>query len=365
MVYTSTEDRWAIIAKWKEVGSVDGVCRELKQSRKVVQRWLQRYAATGGVADAPKSGRRPILNGAAVREARDLLLGNQNGGCKSVAQLLHTSGSTSNLVDRRTISRAVVKLCAQSGVKIRPLTGRPRKQLTDANKAKRLAFCKKNLKMCWKTTLFTDRKKFPFYYPGQKVQAVSWGVEGAPREAPAVNHAQVVNLYAGISVHGVTELHVVTGTSSHKSTYKNLQGKAARNITTDEYKDVVKSTFLPGGRKMFGMHGVSTWTLQQDNDPTHKAAHSVVASWNASRATSINILQPWPPNSPDLNPIENLWGYMAAEMNKKGCSTFAAYKEELHKLAKSLPLTYLSKLVKSMPKRLAECIRLGGGKTRY
>jgi hypothetical protein len=365
MGYTSEEERWAIVAKWKETSSIRAVCRALKRSKKVVQQWVQRFQATRGVANAVKPGRKPVLNEAAVRQARDLLLGNQNGGCKSVAQVLHASGSSSKLVDRRTISRAVVKLCAKEGVRIRPFSGKPRKQLTAANKAKRLAFCKKNLKRSWKTTMFSDRKKFPFYYPGEKVQAVSWGVEGSKREAPAVNHAQVVNLYAGISIHGITALHIVTGTSSHKTIYKNKQGKTARNITHGEYKHVVESTFLPGGTRMFSTHGVSTWTLQQDNDPTHKAAHGAVAAWNAKRASSVNVLQQWPPNSPDLNPIENLWGYMDAEMNKKGCATFTEYKEELHKLAKTLPLAYLSKLVMSMPNRLAECIRLGGGKTRY
>ena len=365
MGYTSKEERWAIVTKWKETGCIKKVCGARKQSQKVVKRWLQRFADTGAVENEPKPGRNPILSDTAVAQASEWLLGTQHGGCKSVAQALHTSGKSSKLVDRRTVSRAVVKHKAKDGIKIRPLSGKPRKQLTAVNKAKRLAFCKKNLRRCWKTTLFTDRKKFPFYYPGQKVQAVSWGVEGAPREAPAVNHAQVVNLYAGISIHGITKLHIVTGTSSHKTTYKNKLGKAARNITTSEYKDVVESTFLPGGRKLFSMHGVSTWTLQQDNDPTHKAAHGVVAAWNAKHASSVNVLQPWPPNSPDLNPIENLWGYLEAEMNKKGCATFAAYKEELQKLAKSLPLTYLSKLVRSMPNRLAECIRLGGDKTRY
>jgi hypothetical protein len=365
MGYTSEEGRWAIVAKWKELGSIRAVCRQLRLSEKVVTKWVQRYKDTGRVADAEKPGRKPALNESVVLKARDLLLGNQNGGCKSVAQVLYSSGDTSKLLDRRTISRAVVKVCAKDGIKIRPLSGRPKKQLTAANKAKRLAFCKKNLKRSWKTTMFTDRKKFPFYYPGAKVQPIFWGVEGARREAPAVNHAQVVNLYAGISIHGITDLHIVTGTSSHKTTYKNKQGKAARNITHEEYKEVVLSTFLPRGTQMFRMHGVSTWTLQQDNDPTHKAAHVAMAAWNAKHASNVNVLQQWPPNSPDLNPIENLWGYMEAEMNKKGCPTFTAYKEELHKLAKALPLTYLSNLVMSMPNRLAECIRLGGDKTRY
>ena len=150
---------------------------------------------------------------------------------------------------------------------------------------KRLEFCKANLTRCWDSVTFTDRKKFHFTYPGTKVQPVSWLLDGAPREARSVNHALVVNVYAGITRHGVTQFHEVAGTSKHESTYKNKKGKGARNITSSEYGNVVKATLLPEGRRIFSTQGVSTWLLQQDNDPTHKAAIPVVEGWNAQHAS--------------------------------------------------------------------------------
>lgn len=73
------------------------------------------------------------------------------------------------------------------------------------------------------------------------------------------NHAQVVNLYAGISKHGVTKLHVVAGSSKHKTQYKNQKGFGAKNITTQEYHNVVKATFMPEGRRMYNTQGLDTW----------------------------------------------------------------------------------------------------------
>jgi hypothetical protein len=103
---------------------------------------------------------------------------------------------------------------------------------------------------------------------------------------------------------------------------------------------------------------VSTWVLQQDNDPAHRAAGPIVQQWNAQHASSVSVLQNWPANSPDLNPIENY---------ARGCRTFSEYREALETEARLVPraYAYFSKLVGSMPKRLADCIQLEGDKTEY
>ena len=52
--------------------------------------------------------------------------------------------------------------------------------------------------------------------------------------------------------------------------------------------------------------------FQQDNAPCHRA--KIVSEWFESK--NIEHLT-WPPNSPDLNCIENLWSWLDKEIAKK------------------------------------------------
>ena len=363
--HTSIKDRWVIIASWERLRDPQLVASELGVRLRVVKRWVKRFESTGCVDDAPRSGRPAALTAVARQRVYELLVRERAGCSKFVAGMLHAEGLTSKPMHRKTIARAAHMVAEERAEELVVLRGKPRKMLTADTIKKRLAFSISNKTRCWRNVMFTDRKKFHFSYPGIKVPPVTWAVKGQRREANGPNHALCVNVYCGITKYGLTDFHVVAGTSNHQTSHYNKGGKLAKNITASEYTDVVKDTFLPHGQRIFSTQGMSSWVIQQDNDPTHKAALPVVDQWNAQHASSISVLKNWPPNSPDLNPIENLWSYLQGKMDAKGCKDFTEYKAALWQEAKATPLSYFSNLVGSMGKRLKECISNEGGKTKY
>ena len=87
---------------------------------------------------------------------------------------------------------------------------------------------------------------------------------------------------------------------------------------------------------------------------------------NFFKENRITILE-WPGNSPDINPIENLWAICKNRMSKSDCTT----EEKLISIIIDIwfrderMLTTCRNLVESMPKRVKLLVEAKGGHIKY
>jgi transposase len=78
----------------------------------------------------------------------------------------------------------------------------------------------------------------------------------------------------------------------------------------------------------------------------------------------IDVLS-WPPYSPDLNPIENVWSIMKLEVARKRPESIEALKSLLMMIWETISPATLKNLSNSMKRRCIAVIKAKGGPTKY
>lgn len=136
--------------------------------------------------------------------------------------------------------------------------------------------------------------------------------------------------------------------------YWNVEGR----LTGNHYRDLLENIMLPSVTELFGHNFI----FQHDNSPIQTS--NIVCQWLATN--NINTL-PWPSKSPDLNPIENVWGQITKRLYRNNFR--AANPNELwgriEEAWEELTPDYTRTLVMSMQNRLQQVIDANGAWTKY
>jgi len=102
--------------------------------------------------------------------------------------------------------------------------------------------------------------------------------------------------------------------------------------------------------------------LMEDGAPVHKAKLSAVFLAQAK----INKLPNWPPQSPDLNPIENVWKILKTNVQELyDPKSVSEMQEALKQAWNNFPNQTLINIIKSMPQQMQAVLDADGGPTRW
>lgn len=102
--------------------------------------------------------------------------------------------------------------------------------------------------------------------------------------------------------------------------------------------------------------------FQQDNDSKHTS--NTARKWFESK--KIDILE-WPPQSPDLNPMEHLWHHLKKQLAEYMTEPRGILElwERVETEWNKIPADVCMNLIESMPKRITAVLKAKGKNTKY
>lgn len=210
----------------------------------------------------------------------------------------------------------------------------------------RLVFARNHMSWVhqWQNIIFSDEKKFNL--DGPDGCHYYWhDLRKEPRTVMSRNFGGgSIMVWAAFGHYGKSQLCYTTA-----------------NMKSRDYINLLENDLIPFLNEMNEKSG-QLHIFQQDNAPIHVSKETL--QW----LTKENIiLLPWPACSPDLNPIENLWGILARRLyaNGRQYSSVKELKTMLTQIWNDLSLSDFQNLIESMPNRIYEVLTRNGKNTHY
>jgi transposase len=311
------------------------ISRRVGRAASTVRCYLTRLQYSSSLVNKPMIGRPRKTTSRQDRHCALLVKANPFATACEIRQDLGDAISVSDRTIRRRIQETTG--CKSYWAAKKPL-------LTKKHKKDRLEWAKEHADWTpaqWHQVLWSDESPYCLIFRGSRRV---WRLHNSRYDLhyciPTIKHDVKINVWGSFSAGGVGILH-------------KIEGIMNQNV----YMDIIEDCMIPSADKLFGREN---WLFQQDNDPKH-TAHSVqhlLAELEVPRL-------PWRSQSPDLNPIENLWSILDLRTRHRRPKS----ADELFKLLQTewrkLPVDLLETLVDSMPHRCRAVIEAKGGPTKY
>ena len=214
--------------------------------------------------------------------------------------------------------------------------------LNDKHRRKRLDFAKRYRSWTsedWKKVIFSDESRFQLFYSNGRTYV-------RRRKGEEFNENCVVSTVkhggGSVMVWGCFSADGVGGLA-----------RMTTNMDSAVYQDTLERHLLP-------MVAQSSRIFQQDNASPHTSRST--RQWFS--AHKIEVLD-WPAQSPDLNPIENLWDIISRRLQSQTWRKPDEVWERISHIWNTMSIAITNQLIQSIPYRLQAVIEAHGGHTKY
>ena len=127
-------------------------------------------------------------------------------------------------------------------------------------------------------------------------------------------------------------------------------------LAAADYIDMLETTVIPWMREVAGNQ---PWVFQQDSAPAHRAKRTQ----DFLRAQGVDFWTPqqWPPNSPDLNPLDYaIWSYIEQEACKTRPASLALLRRRVTAAWRAAPAEKIRVFCARFRSRLERCVEANG-----
>ena len=332
--------RGQIIDLTNEGYSQRQVAAKIGVSKGAVQRTLERFRKTGSYSSRPKSGRPRSTTKQEDQFIKLMSLRNRRATAGDIQWAI-------NSTRERPISKATVRRrLTASGLRGRVARSKP--FLRPVNKRKRYLWAKKHKNYTvenWKKLLFTDESQFEIHGNNRRVYVRRRHGERFLNQClkSTIKHGGgSIQVWGCFSFNGVGSLYRIKGILEKK-----------------QYHSILQRHAIPSGKRLCGRG----FTLVQDSDPKHSSNFCKKYLQNKERQGELKLMD-FPPQSPDVNPIEHLWEHLKREKVKHAVTSKDNLWEILSDCWSNIKAPVLQALVKSMPKRVNAVLKARGGHTK-
>jgi len=337
------QDKGKILAFMENFNATQ-IAKKMGHDPTTIRRFIKKYKETGTTDNLPRSGRPSALN----NDEKDALTSKVTQNRRaSINEVINTLDLNCSLTTAR-------KALHDVGITSHVAAKKP--FISESHATARVSWCEKHKKKTvsdWKQVIFSDESSVEIGKQSRQIRVWRGVGERFNTEclAPTFKSGRKSVMVWGCFAGGIKGPLVFCD--------ENKEG--SERINSNTYITILKSYLCPFYRTVRELTEKPA-IFQQDNAPIHTS--KITKEWfKTNKIVTID----WPANSPDLNPIENIWKQLKDNIQNQKVfpKNVNELKVALKKEWEDLDNSVFEEVVASMPRRINAVLQARGGPTKY